>query len=338
MTDTPTNLTRDGANVLTNSALSTFRGCPRKFQLAYEMGLRPARDSISLTMGTYMHAVLEAMLKGATAEDAIVATMQAQAVTHEIGAMNALLFGYEGFWANDTNDRARIVEVLAVEKVFQMPLRNPASGRASRKWQLSGKIDAIVKLANGDVAILEHKSTSEDVAGGSEYWQRLRMDAQINMYLAAAKHLGYDASVVLYDVLKKAGQKPLRATPEANRKYTKDGKLYANQREFDESVEEYQNRVADEVIAEPSNYFARQLIGRLQGDAEGFMLEVWQQAEAVAAARKTGGFYKNTGNCAHFGRCQYFDICANGIEPVDAVASGQFRLIDTTHPELVTCQ
>ena len=50
-------------------------------------------------------------------------------------------------------------EVLALEKAFQGPIVNPASGAASRSFVLAGKVDGIVRIA-GQNFVLEHKCVS----------------------------------------------------------------------------------------------------------------------------------------------------------------------------------
>ena len=70
------------------------------------------------------------------------------------------------------------------------------------------------------VVVVEHKTTSEEIALGSPYWKRLELDAQVTKYLGGARALGYDPQHVLYDVIRKPRIRPMLATPVEARKYT----------------------------------------------------------------------------------------------------------------------
>src|SRR5690606_32440122 len=133
-------------------------------------------------------------------------------------------------------------------------------------WRLAGKIDKIVRLPDGRTAIMEHKTTSDSIASDSDYWARLRLDSQISLYVLAARELGYDVQTVLYDVVRKPRHERYRATPPELRKYKKDGTLYANQRERDETPQEFGQRVYQAMYTEFDSYFARQEIPRLESD------------------------------------------------------------------------
>jgi hypothetical protein len=94
-----------------------------------------------------------------------------------------MLRGYDARWLEDTV----LYDVLAVEEEFSTPLVNPETGSASRTWTLGGKVDAIVReKATGRVLLVEHKTTSEAIGPGSEYWRRLRIDAQVSIYFDGA--------------------------------------------------------------------------------------------------------------------------------------------------------
>ena len=51
-------------------------------------------------------------------------------------------------------------EVVALEKTFEGPIVNPATGAASRSFVLAGKVDGIVRIG-GDYFILEHKTAAQ---------------------------------------------------------------------------------------------------------------------------------------------------------------------------------
>jgi hypothetical protein len=109
----------------------------------------------------------------------------------------ALIAGHAWRYGNDE------LEIVEVERPFEIPLRNPKTGAASRTFLLAGKIDAIGRLPDGRYVVVEYKTTGDDIAPGAMYWLRLRHDPQISLYVLAARELGYDVSEVFYDVCRK---------------------------------------------------------------------------------------------------------------------------------------
>jgi hypothetical protein len=55
-------------------------------------------------------------------------------------------------------ERGLLPAVRFIHEVpFRASLRNPATGAASRTWQLGGKLDGVVRDAAGRCYVLEHK-------------------------------------------------------------------------------------------------------------------------------------------------------------------------------------
>lgn len=107
----------------------------------------------------------------------------------------------------------------ALDEVLGQQLRTRLLGVDLRNWEIAGKLDVLVReRATGRVLVIEHKTSSEDVSPGSAYWQRLRLDGQVSLYHLADERI----EGVIYDVLAKPGEKPLKATPEASRKWVKE--------------------------------------------------------------------------------------------------------------------
>ena len=311
--------------ILTHSRLSTFRACPRRHYLAYELGLRPRETSFPLRVGAAFHAAHEAIDAGQDVE----ATIEREVDDpYDRALVAAMLDGHLRRWAGQDN------EVVATETVFQLPLINPTTGSPTPVWQLAGKIDRIERLPDGRLALRERKTTSKDFAPGSDYWVQLYMDQQISLYVIAARALGYDVQTILYDVMRRPALRPLKATPEESRKYTKTGALYAAQRDRDETPEEFAGRVAEDIASRPEHYFARIEIPRLEQDLEDCAAEVWQQQLALRAMQRGGGWYRNPGACFEPYRCNYVDICQN--RDLEHVTPEGFRRTANIHEELQT--
>lgn len=223
-----------------------------------------------------------------------------------------LLHGYYWRWEGDGLD------ILATEQSFELPLVNPSTLRPSRTWLLAGKIDKIVRLEDGRLAIQEHKTTGDSIDTGSDYWPRLRLDQQISLYVLAARQLGFNVETVLYDVIRKPGIEPKIVDRKSGRRETAD---------------EYGDRLTEDIGTRPDFYFARKEIPRLEKDLEEFSYEVWQQAHQLRDCQTVNRWYRNTNSCLMPYRCDFFDLCSNGYDPADGVPPG-FVQMTNVHPEL----
>lgn len=246
---------------------------------------------------------------------------------YELAKAQALLTGYHLRWA------AEVIEVLGVEVEFRTPLVNPETNHPSKTYALGGKIDAVARLADGRLAIVEHKTSSEDIAPGSDYWKRLRLDGQVSVYFDGARALGHDVEVCLYDVIGKPGQKPLKATPEESRKYVaKTGLLYANQRASDETPAEYKARIMESIAEDPTGYYARGEVVRLETDMDDARADVWQQAATIRESARTGKAPRNPDSCMRYNRmCSFWPVCTREAS-LDNPA--QYRKTSGVHEEL----
>jgi len=331
-----------GQDLITNSRRQKFQTCNRRHFYEYELGVRPDNDPSALRIGGTVHKSLEAFWNGdghAGAMQPIFANYETLPPwcntdeqmldwQYEFGTVIELMDGYIRHW-NDSTPKA-----VAVELEFNLPILNPDTGAKSRTFNMAGKIDAIayMPMLGARLAVVEHKTTGDDISPGSDYWRRLRIDSQISQYMNAARRLGHEVETVLYDVIKKPGMRPYRATPMESRKYKADGTLYANQREHPETPDEWRARLAEDIAQRPDHYYQRVEIPRLDSDLKEFEAEMWQTAEMLREAKNKNRWPRNTGACIGFGRCPYLDICATGID-ISSLPLGMKRL-DNVNPEL----
>lgn len=317
--------------LLTNSRAKAYRTCARYHHYTYNLQYRPATQSEVFRFGTLVHAGLEAWFIAAMeGQDRLPRALAAIAASTESDAFEkakaeAIMCGYHFRWVNED------MKVLAVEREFTAPLINPETGSSSKTFMVAGKIDAIVEI-DGRAYVVEHKTSSEDISAGTQYWKRLRMDSQVSTYLAGAKAIGFDVSGCIYDVLGKPAVRPYKATSQDARKYTKDGRLYANQRAEDETVEEYKVRVAETVTAEPEKYFVRAEVVRLDDDALDAEFDNWQIAKSIRDAQVNNRHPRNPEACLRYGReCEFFGVCTRESSLEDPL---RFKRNETAHPEL----
>lgn len=298
-------------HLITNSRLTKFQRCARAHHYRYELGVAPLTDAPALLFGTAIHAALEAFWRawqstGFGATEAALAALLAQPLD-EFTAAKAIVM-VSAYCAKYQRLAARS-EVLAVEREFACDLTDPDTGITSTRWQLAGKVDAIVKLPDGRVAIVEHKSSARDASAGSDYRARLTLDAQVGIYFEGATSLGYAPDLCLYDVLVKPSMEPYKATPEAARKYTKAGALYASQRDRDETVEEFTERLCKALEAEPDRYLIQAELVRSDSERADCLRDVCAVVRAIELARKTGYAPRSAQSCFAHGRCEYLDAC-----------------------------
>jgi len=349
-----------GGSILTHSRIAAFKECNRRHFYSYELGVRKESDPAALRIGSAIHKGLEFHAKG---EDDVISKaiagyqepplwcnteekfMEWIAESRKVACMLSSYFWYWG--------ESEIEEYVAVELEFNIPIRNPDTGAATNVFTVSGKIDGIVRMKDGRLLVLEHKTTSDDISPDADYWKRLRLDHQISLYMVAARELGHEVDGVLYNVLRKPrhdirnipvldadglkividanGQRVMnkngspKQSPDAENGWIIETRL--------ETADEYDDRLLAEMRDRPESYFARQEIPRLNADLEEFAYELWFTQQHMRECQIRNRWVRNTASCIGFGRCQYLDVCHNGMRIGEAIPSG-FTRVENIHPEL----
>ena len=351
-------------HLLTSSRLRLWQSCARAHHYRYEVGLAAIGQSpAALAFGTAVHAGLESWwlsmqagdsdraLAGAleAAESSITSARDGEADPYDLARLTAALCAYDARW----HQWACGVDVIGVEMAFSYPLTHPITGESAETWRVAGKIDALLRLADGRVAILEHKTRTGDAGAGSDYRRRLTLDPQISTYFDGARALGWDADLCIYDVLVKPGIKPLLATPVESRKYTQgkaatktrpaeEPRLYAGQRETDESPEEYRDRLIQVIGADPDKHLVHAEIVRTEDERHDHAWTLWHTARMITETRRaaltTGdvrAIPQSSHACfAHGGAgCEFLPVCEGTASARD---TGRFTRMATVHPELET--
>ena len=181
--------------------------------------------------------------------------------------------------------------------------------------------------------ICETKTSSEDISPGSDFWRRTALDPQIGIYVLGARSLGLNVIGCLYDVLGIVLLRPQMSTPVEARKYVKKtGLLYANQRDADESPEEFGKRCLDEIVKNPSRYFQRGEVVRLEAEQAETAMDTWATATTLRESRRLNMYPRNPGACIQWSRtCEYLPICCKEASPDDPML---YVKVETEHEEL----
>ena len=333
--------------LITNSECTTFRRCNREHHIAYTLNVRPVAKDAPLRFGTGIHASLE---RGYDVGN-FSALRDDYADEYEYQMADAMLAGYAARWVNDG------LTALAVESQFSTPLINPATGHASTKYELGGKLDAIVRDERGDVWVLEHKTSSQDITPGSTYWARLRLDSQVSMYMVGARALGYEPRGVIYDVLGKPLQRPsdvacvdddgikIVRDRAGQRVRTKDGKKWRQTGDTEsgyvlqtrpETPLEYGDRIRIIIAADPDAYYQRGTVVRLAEEEREAAADTWQIAARIRESRNTGIAPRNPDACVRYSRlCPYWAVCT-GETSLDNPT--RYVRVEQAHQELEAAQ
>lgn len=375
--------------LLTHSRMDCYKACPRKHRNRYELGIRPIGDAKPLRIGRAVHRGIETYEKTpahhliAREEECRNLAIQEATKDYEVlpdwcntdekmtawmverETVAALLSGYFWYWSEWK------LEIIQTEFPFELPILNPDTGKKTTSFNKAGKIDGIVRLADGRIAVRETKTCSDpihndpDEPGEPDYWRRLKIDQQISHYMVAAREMGYAVETILYDVIRKPTIEPLSIPlldesgtkivldSQGNRcfksKLKKDGTPGAGHGEPYESgnaekgwtlqsrkqtPQEYGERLLKGIEERPEFYYQRREIPRLEADLKEFEVELWQIQQQIRESQKTGRWFRNTSACNQAGRqCEYFGVCTDNVDLTTTIPHG-FEVVSEKHPEL----
>lgn len=223
----------------TTSMVKSFKQCRKRYQLEYVENLKPIQTPKALELGTLYHSGLEYLLNGME-----LINIPGQLEADQRNRCVEMGVDYDPIPVGIASE---MVTAFHMESGYQ----NWKVRKVEQKFEVStgygkrliGKIDAVMEKDNNEF-LIEHKSTSFWASDGAEYLHNLLWDEQSTNYLYAYKELyGKYAKGVIYVIVEKPTIRPLLATPEEKRRYKQTGEIYANQREEDETPEEYLARV-----------------------------------------------------------------------------------------------
>jgi hypothetical protein len=250
--------------------------------------------------------------------------------------VRALLYGYHDHWQSSQ------FEVVAVEETFQLPIVNPETGRASRTFTQGGRFDLRVNF-DAKHWMVEHKSCNEEIADPSApYWRRLAIDSQVSMYALANWQNGSKLDGTIYDVIRKPTIRPKQIT-KADTKTMVEAGTYCGFNvthaeiaasaaiDYSETPGLYGLRLYRDCLDNPTKYYQRRPVPRLDNEILEWSGELWQVAQDIRQTQLSGGHYRNSGACMNFGRpCDFLGICSG----YDTPDSDKWRQRESAHPEV----
>ncbi len=281
-------------NILTASALSSFRDCPRKYYFAYRLKRTPITESKPLKVGTAWHTLLESWWKN---EDVAPLDLEPE----DAAKLLALFAHY--------NPPIEKFDVIDVEKNFLVKIENPDLTKpAFRSWRLAGKVDVVVReKSTGDIWIIDHKTTASTIIGWSDYWSALSVDFQMGAYC-----LAFNARGFIYDVVKKPTIKMCG----------KD----------DNNPEKYRKRIEKSIREDREPWYQWREFPKLEDDMTEARSDLWQQTVMVRECVNADRYPRNSNACVgRYGKCQYQSVCTGEADIHD---DAMFRNKASQHEEL----
>lgn len=353
--------------LITHSRIQCVQVCRKKHWWKYEQGIRKQSDATALRMGSIYHEMLDLLGQGRTLE-LILEYLQREYIANppeqlddyqasiEQTTLAVLVTCYQWRWADSQ------IKILATEKSFRIPLRNPKTDAASTVFDHAGKLDKSIRLEDGRRAIMEHKLLGVDHGDGSDLREMMRMDPQITLYLHAERVLGQPAETIIYDVTRKPTIRPnaipvldddgFKIVVDENGsrvfladKVKKNGDVTPGKPRQSSSKdngweiltrpmtpEEWAEKLRVDIGERPDFYFSRTEVPRLDDEVTEALQDLWDAQKTIREAQNTGRWFRtvNRNTCPF---CEYFSLCCSKYDLADGVPEG-FEQNENVHPEL----
>jgi len=265
-----------GVEVVSITELACWRRCPTEHHFRYVLRReKKGPPGQALTKGKATHVALGQHQRGETVDLSV--------LTPDI---RALMRGYIAWYG--TPDRSFAVEETDVPFQIQLP-----DGTT-----VMGEFDGVgVNRETGKRAIVEIKTSSEDISIGSPYWSRVALvDPQVTAYLLASRKMGWGQVEVFYDVLRK---------PNLRKK-------------GDETEEEFEARILTDIIGRPEHYYQRATIVRLEHEHAAHLRDVSGTVRLMQVTREMGAPPRFVDSCFKYGRpCDFYMVCGGGADVMD---------------------
>lgn len=357
---------------LSASNIQSFKDCPMQFYLSNVLGLQPIEEKDSFRIGHVWHKLCEIVDMepgspcpknpfeqdekkdgsdcywcGGTGKlpndiwevvtrylDKVYAQVPPYK-THDEWVLERTillysLIGYKWYYTNQKYSR------WASEIKLEKQINNTTT--------LVGRIDEIVtEDETGEHYIRERKSTSSEIDGSSDYWDRIGMDNQISGYLHLCRNRE-DLPVIkniLYDVWHKPKIKQKFLTQKASKEFVETGEYcgqkfvvrtederYIINNEFAiwepgkkagtyaiyETPEMFGARLLEDITTRPEYYFQQREIGRTDSQMKKFEDELSKISQVIRGFKAKDLWYCNDKSCKNRYKCDFTSICQNNIE------------------------
>ena len=304
---------------ITQSAHQTMLRCEEKARLKYIEKLATP-GSQPMTLGSAVHHGIEHRSAAA--------------------AVEYLVNDYGATWTPGEQDSLEVDKAIVAAMVsgaltkwfhwpsmqeveFDIPLRNPATGRSSTRHTFAGKIDGVFpadEAPGGYAPVLMELKTAGRL--DSSYLERLDLDWEVTAYLVAASEVfSVPVRTMHYRIIRKPSIRP--------RKKVKRDASFSPVGFSPEAPEEFAARVTQDYLDRPDFYFEERIITRSEAEIERWHYEAWELHERFLRIENGGMTVRNPNECLAFKKpCAFWDLCRGVVGP-EALAVQK-----TAHPEL----
>jgi hypothetical protein len=330
------------------SSISDFLRCPRYYFYRRVAKYVPVgAEGRATAFGNAFHSAQAVWWNGRHDDDPVVRLNAARDEwMNKSGALSVedqilgeiLLTGYAVKW--EDSGLMFHMEPIVEERVHA-PLLGP-SGDPVEGLQVVAVFDVVAYDLDGNVVLIDHKTTTSQLDEGSSYWQRADLSLQVGMYYVAASDVGRTAGRFIWDAVRAPEYKMKRATPPEELQYYKRkgkfgnlGDLKPGQRLSDESPEEFAEFVTNLVLSNPESYYARHDQYQTPDQLDMVRADLYQVGMQIKIAHEGEYFPRNRGlsSCFAFNRpCPYLPVC-NGETSITDTRLYQVRTRDTSFEE-----
>lgn len=269
--------------LLTNSTMGQFKNCRKAFYYRNVLQLVSRFESDARGIGSAIHKGLEtgSVEEALALFDNIFPSDQEETNKLETNKaiVQAMLEGYFELYGSGFEGE------MQQEKQFEIDIINPKTGAKSKTFRLAGKVDGLLKQ-DGKYWLVEYKTAS---AVDKSYIDKLMLDQQLTTYIyALQKQENIKIAGVIYRILRKPS---IRQTKK-------------------ETINQFIDRLIQDYKDRPEFYYYEERLYRSQEDLNEFEAELWDITQDLLKCRNEGLWYKNTGRCKDWGKCEYIPLCA----------------------------
>ena len=296
------------------SAANTYRQCGRLYYNRYVLGWTEAAEQPWLKFGTCIDNLLE-VLDTSNLQQALQAIPDFFPDAYDQLDAKVLLTLFQAKYGHDELPPVDLHGKPGNQYPFYVNYNgNEVTGLIS--MTISGKIDKVT-LIDGEIGVMEGKTTAQPVTESSAYWKKLEMDPQIACYVwGLSKELGKPVNWVWYQVIRRPSS---TANPLFARTRVSKGVVTPF------TLAEYEARVM-QLIHNPENLENKPLMARrklyISEDRKALWVtehaQTWQEIQerkgrqALLVEQGLPGelaWPRNHLGCESYGGCPFWDVC-----------------------------
>jgi hypothetical protein len=323
------------------SEIREFRSCQKRWQYLYRDRQRPVSSGAARQVGKFVHRALEEFWKGKSIAETRMMLKPAQEHSFfktpkgqiQLARSHATITAYFSYWESERDKWEIIEQDAGVERWVRGKLDH-----LGLNAKILGRVDVLARYKEtGVLHFIDSKTTSDDISTtGADFWQRLAMDIQATAYQELLQVEFQEPVKILFDAIHKIQNSPKLKTGAPKKKKSETDEEFQERKRVHEEEQretpvEFSNRMAQEILANPTKWFQRRIIPRLQDDIDIYREERDTTICDMLDPERTV-FPRNDSACkSRFGPCHFLGVCT-GIEAIDC---GKFEHVPVSVPGFV---